>query len=258
MLKNISLAKPLAVIDLETTGTNPRFDRIVEISVLKLLPEGAYELRTRRLNPGMPIPPEATAVHGIADADVAGEPRFEQIAGGLLDFLNGCDLGGFNLKRFDLPLLRQEFARAGRSFSHEGLAIVDAMEIFHACEPRDLSAAVRFFLGREHERGHSAEADALATAQVLDAMLTRYAHLPRTVDELHQRFKDPDALDADRKFIRANGEIKFNFGVHRGQPLAEVARRKPDYLRWMLNEESFREDAKAIVRQALADVASVG
>src|SRR5262245_2539566 len=109
MLKNISLAKPLAVIDLETTGTNPRRDRIVEISVLKLLPAGVHELRTRRLNPGMPIPPAATAIHHITDADVAAEPRFEQIAGGLIEFLDGCDLGGFNVKRFDLPLLYEEF-----------------------------------------------------------------------------------------------------------------------------------------------------
>src|SRR5690242_8632899 len=147
MLLNITLEKPLAVIDLETTGTDPQNDRIVEISILKILPDGRRRHRTRRLNPGIPIPPAATAVHGITDADVAGEPRFEQVAQGLLDFLDGCDLCGFNLKRFDLRVLYCEFARAGRRLPLEGRALVDPMEIFHRREPRDLNAAVRTYLG---------------------------------------------------------------------------------------------------------------
>src|SRR5262249_38787031 len=150
-----------------------------EISVIKIDPQGAIDRRTRRINPGVSIPPAATAIHGISDADVADQPRFEKIAAGLLAHLDGCDLCGFGLKRFDLPILCSEFARSGRTFVLEGRAIIDTLEIYHACEPRDLSAAVRYFLGREHDGRHSAEADVLATVEVLDAMAGRYADLPR-------------------------------------------------------------------------------
>jgi DNA polymerase-3 subunit epsilon len=143
MFKNLTLERPLAIFDLETTGTDPEVDRIVEISVLRIAPEGKGEQRTRRINPGMPIPAAATAVHGITDADVAREPRFEQVAGGLLAFLDGCDLCGFNVKRFDLRMLYREFTRAGLRLPLEDRAIVDPLEIFHAYERRDLTAAVR-------------------------------------------------------------------------------------------------------------------
>jgi DNA polymerase-3 subunit epsilon len=139
----------------------------------------------------VPIPAAATAVHGITDGDVAGEPRFEQVADALLGFLDGCDLCGFNLKWFDLRVLYCEFNRAGRKLALEGRSLIDPMEIFHRYEPRVLAAAVRTYLGRDHEGGHSAAADVLATAEVLDAMVNRYADLPRTVASLHQHFADP-------------------------------------------------------------------
>jgi DNA polymerase-3 subunit epsilon len=251
MLNNLPLDRPLAVLDLETTGTDPQKDRIVEISVLKVLPDGRWEHRTRRLNPGMPIPAVATAIHGITDADVAGEPRFEQVAEGLLTFLDGCDLCGFNLKKFDLRVLYAEFTRAGRTLPLEGRAVIDAMEIFHRYEPRDLGAAVRFYLGREHDGAHSAAADVLATADVLDAMMARYADLPRNVARLHQHFVDPDRVDSSGFFVRVEGHFRFAMGKYRGQPLEVIAATKPDYLEWMLTQ-SFFEDTKKIVRDALA------
>jgi DNA polymerase-3 subunit epsilon len=253
MLKNLILNRPLAVVDLETTGTDARDDRIVEISVLKILPDGSHRVATRLLNPGIPIPAEATAIHNIDDASVADAPHFEAIADRLLAFLDGCDLCGFNLKKFDLQILRAEFARAGRTLSLEDRAIIDPMEIYHAYEPRNLAAAVRFYCGREHAGGHRAEADVQAAVEILDAMLGRYADLPRNVDDLFQRFKDPRLVDAARRFTNVRGHIRFTFGKHRGEPLDEVAAQDPDYLDWMLSG-SFFEDTKQVVRDALARV----
>ncbi len=250
MFKNLSLERPLAVLDLETTGTDPRTDRIVELSLLKVQPNGEHHLRTRRLNPGMPIPAEASAVHGITDALVAGEPNFRAIARDLLRHLEGCDLCGYNLKKFDLRVLYAEFQRAGLTLSLEGRAILDPMEIFHRREPRDLAAAVRRYLGREHEEGHTAAGDVRATAAVLDAMLDHYPDLPRKAGELHAHLADPRAADAAGVFRRIEGQLRFNVGQYRGQALEAVATNAPDYLEWMLRAD-FLEDAKNLIRAAL-------
>ena len=256
MINNLRLTRPLAVIDLETTGVKPLADRIVEISVLKLFPDGQRDLRTKRLNPGIPIPPEATAVHGIRDADVAGLLTFKDIAAGLNEYLLACDLCGFNIKRFDLRLLQAEFQRAGFTFSLGGRAILDAMEIFHSYERRDLTAAVRFYLDRDHTDAHSAEADVLATVQVMDAMLARYQDLPRNVTELDQQFKNPEALDSDRFFHCVDGRITFAAGKYRGLALSSIAQQDSAYLRWML-DKGFGDDTKAIVRKALQGAAEL-
>lgn len=250
MIPNLTLRRPLAVLDLETTGVDTRTDRVVEISVLKVWPERRVEEYTRRLNPGVPIPREATAVHGIGDADVRDAPRFEDVADDLRARLDDCDLCGFNLKRFDLPLLAAEFRRAGCPFVLEGRALIDPQEIFHARERRDLTAAVRFYLGRDHDGAHGAAADVRATAAVLDAMLARYPDLRRDVEGLHGQFLDPRAVDPNGFFTRVGGEIRFAKGKHRGQPLAFIARTSPDYLEWMLAQDFF-EDTKAIAREAL-------
>jgi DNA polymerase-3 subunit epsilon len=255
MFKNLVLERSLAVIDLETTGTDVQTDRIVEIGILKVMPGGRRLRRVLRVNPGVPIPAAATEVHGITDEDVADAPRFAEVAADLLAFLDGCDLAGFNLKRFDLRLLHAECARAGLALPLAGRAIVDALEIFFAYEKRDLAAAVRFYCGREHEGAHAAGADMVATAEVLDAMLERYADLPRTAVGLHQHFKDPNAVDSGGCFVRVEGQVRFAFGKYRGQPLDGVARTKPDYLKWMLGQDFF-DDAKAVVRQALAECSS--
>lgn len=183
-MKNLRLARPIVFFDLETTGTDPAWDRIVEIAVLRIEPDGRSEVRTRRINPERPIPPEATAVHGIRDEDVREAPTFRQIARSLLAFIGDADLAGYNLRRFDLPLLERELRACGLDLGVSRRRVVDVMTIFHRKEPRDLEAAVRFYLRREHEGAHGAEADVLAAAEVLDAQLAVYEDLPRTVDEL--------------------------------------------------------------------------
>jgi DNA polymerase-3 subunit epsilon len=251
MLTNLALNRPLAVIDLETTGVDTQTARIVELSIQRIDPSGHTEQHTLRINPGVPIPPEATAVHGITDAAVAAEPPFGDVAPGLLDLLDGCDLCGFNLKRFDLRVLYLEFLRAGLTLSLDDMALIDPMEIFHAYERRDLTTAVRFYLGRDHAGAHSAAADAIAAAEVLDAMLARYADLPRTPAGLHVHFRDSNAVDSGGRFVRVEGEIRFAFGKYRGQPLCAVAASSPAYLRWILDQD-FMPDTKEFVAAALS------
>jgi len=251
-LKNLQLDRPLVVFDLETTGIDPATDRIVEISALRLEPDGRREVRTRRLNPERPIPPGATAVHGITDADVREAPTFRQVSRSLLTWIEGADLAGFNILRFDVPLLDREFRDCGLDLGLSSRRILDAMVVFHRREPRDLSAAVRFYLDREHLSAHSAEADVEATAEVLDAQLARYGDLPRDVTALDAwiRAGRPNAVDASGKFVWREGEVVFAFGKHQGLALRQVAASAPDYLAWVV-ESDFPEDAKLIVAAAL-------
>ena len=230
MFEHLVLTRPLAIFDLETTGTSPERDRIVEISVVKALPGGGVETKTRRVNPGM--------------------PHFRQLAKGLLEFLDGCDLCGFNIRRFDLPFLNAEFRRSGLEFSVQGRAVVDAMEIFHAEEPRSLTGAVKFYLEKTHEGAHGAEADAVATARVLDAMAARYPHLPSGVEALDKKMRFPNQMDVAGNFESVRGKPRFTFGKHEGKFLADVVRDDPGYLSWVLNG-GFLDDTKAIIRQAM-------
>jgi DNA polymerase-3 subunit epsilon len=251
-MRNLRLAKPLAVIDLETTGLNPQSDRIVEISVLLIGVDGSRVSKSRRVHPGVPIPPGATAVHGIRDEDVAGEPRFAQIARGFAEFLGGADIAGFNVRGYDLPLLRREFERAGVPFSLEGRAVVDAMEIFKVKEPRTLRAAYRFYCGKSREDLHSAGADVLACAEILDAQLLRYDDLPREPAALDALFRaDRNWIDAEGKFAWRGDEVVVNFGRLRGTALRALAETDKGYLEWILAAD-FPADAKEIARNALA------
>jgi DNA polymerase-3 subunit epsilon len=250
-LKHIRLERPLVVLDLETTGKRVQADRIVEISTLKLFPDGTNKIHTRRLNPGIPIHPEATKVHGITDDDVAQEKSFSQIAHSLATYLDGCDLCGYNIWSFDLKVLVAEFKRVEVPFSTEGRHILDPMRVFHKREPRDLKAALRFFCGMEHENAHKAEADVLAALLVLDAQVERYGDLPRSVSELHEAMGYPDVVDPDGKFVRGeDGVIVFAFSDQHGKSVDEVARTDPGFLEWMLKKD-FSDDAKAVVREAL-------
>ena len=249
----LRLSRPICFFDLETTGTDPARDRIVEVSVLRVDPAGGEQARTRRIHPERPIPPDATAVHGIRDEDVRDAPTFRQVARSLLDFFADADLGGFNVRRFDVPLLDREFRDCGMDFGLAGRRVVDAMTIFHKKEPRDLGAAVRFFLGREHEGAHGAEADVRATLEVLEAQLARYGDLPDTPEAIEAWLQPPvppGAADRTGKFVVRDGATVFNFGKHRGRPLAEVAAQSPDYLKWLLQGD-FPDDAKTLVRDAL-------
>lgn len=252
MLKSIKLDRPLAVIDLETTGTDCKIDRIIEISVLKLLPGGGQDHRTRRVNPGVPIPPEATAIHGISDDDVADCPSFRAIAPGLSKYLDGCDLAGFNILNFDLRLLSAEFNRVGLVLPVAGRKIIDACRIFHQREPRDLTAAYKFYCGLVHEGAHGAAADVLVTAAIIDAQVVRYEDLPRTVDGLHGHCNDPNAIDMSGMFGRdEDGVIVFIRGKYKGRSLYDIGASKPDYLEWMQRED-FYDDTKAIAAEALS------
>jgi DNA polymerase-3 subunit epsilon len=248
------LERPLAFLDLETTGLNPRQDRIVELALIRFTPGGEVLERARRFNPGVPIPPEASRVHGITDADVAGQPTFSQIARSLFELIDPCDVIGFNIRRFDLPVLIAEFRRAGIRFDARSRRIIDIQAIFHREERRDLSAAARFYLGQEHAEAHSALSDTRASAAVLIAQMERYLHLPRTLDGLHGYCDElaPFETELDRWFLEGESGLVFRRGKHRGRALADVAVHERDYLDWMLAAEDMDEEVLSVVRSALA------
>jgi DNA polymerase-3 subunit epsilon len=246
----LRLARPIVWLDLETTGLVLQKDRIVEISAIKEWPDGRVEERKRRVNPGMPIPPSATAIHGITDEDVRGEPVFERLAKGFAQFIDDADLGGFGIGRFDLPLLLAEFRRAGVAFSLEGRAVLDAQVIFHRREPRDLAAACRFYLGRDLAGAHDSAVDAAAARDVLQAQLERYPDLPADPAALSAALRDAAWVDAEGKLILVGNEVVVNFGSRRGRSLRELAAGEPDYLQWILDSD-FSPEVMAQVRKAL-------
>lgn len=248
----IMLERPLVALDLETTGLDSANDRIVEVSCVKIGLDGRREVRTRRVNPGIPIAPEATAVHGISDADVANESTFAQIARGLLAFLSGCDVTGFNVEHFDLPMLQREFQRVGITFPDAPMRVIDSWRIYLSKEPRDLRSAYRFYCGRELERAHSAEADALAAADILAAQVQRYPDLPADIADLHEYCHphSPDWVDPDGRLVWKGDKVVLGFGKHRDRSLEVLAAEAPDYLRWMANA-NFSAEVVAVITAAL-------
>ncbi len=252
-MRFLSLDRPLAVFDVEATGLNPRTDRIIELSAIRLEPRGARTSRTWLLNPTVPIPLETIAVHGITDEMVAGQPTFADKAAEILEFFRGCDLGGFGLLKLDVPILEEEFERCGLHFHAPGRRQFDAMRIYHRREPRDLAAALRFYCGEELDGAHGAEADAAATLRVLEGQFARYPDLttdPEALDrELNER--DPFSLDRDGRFRWLDGEVTVNFGRKKGQRLRELAEKDPSFLRW-IQRGDFARDTKKIVTDALA------
>ena len=233
MLKHLRLQRALCFLDVETTGLDPAEDRVVEVAVLRLSPHKDPVSIVRRCNPGIPIPPQATAVHQITDEHVADCPPFRAIAPKLLRALDDADLAGFGVRHFDLPFLVNEFLRSGYNFCLRKRAVVDAQTIFYAREPRDLAAALHLYCRREHDHAHRAEHDVQAAVAVLDAMLGKYSDLPRTPVELHQSMIE---VDIAGWFSRQAGEVVFRRGKHRGRLLNQVARADPGYLRWLLNQ----------------------
>ena len=257
--KLLSLDRPLVVFDTETTGTNPRLDRIVEIACVKVHPDGRREEWVRRFDPGMRIPAASTAVHRITDRDVVGLPRFGDCASELLAFLDGCDLAGYNMTGFDLPVLRNEFHRVGIVFDVTHRRLVDGQRIFFAREPRNLSAAARFYCEAEHDGAHGALADAVMTLRVIAGQLDRYADLPRSVAELHEQFCagiDQD-MDPEGRIRLINGEPTINFGRHRGRTLQALSREEPGVLKWILKGD-FSRFVKEIVGKFLPKDESAG
>ncbi len=251
--RQLQLTRPLVALDLETTGLDATRDRIVEISCIKLMPDGTREGRTRRINPGIKIPEAAARIHGIRDADVAEMPTFAELARGLLAFLAGADLTGFNIEQFDLPILRREFERAGITYPSEPVRVLDSFRIYVAHEPRDLGAAYRFYCGKELERAHSAEADATAAAEVLLAQVRRYEDLPLRIEDLHEAChpQHPDWLDPEGRLVWRGDKVVLSFGKHRERPLQDLVLEVPDYLRWIIKSD-FSREVVSVIEAALA------
>ena len=244
----------MVFFDLETTGLNPARDRIVEITLVKQNPDGTEESRTRLINPGMPIPEESTKIQGITDERVADEPRFNQIAKSFRDFLEGCDICGFNIKKFDIPLLEAEFKRAGVEFSRSGRHIIDTQVIFHKFHPRDLEAAYLIYCDKKLENMHSSDADARACAEILSSQLEKHrGELPADIKGLHDfscRDEEANWVDTDGKLIWVKEEIAINFGKNKGTLLREITSSDPSFLEWIIRAD-FSDEVKGIVSGAL-------
>jgi len=257
-MKNLPLQRALVGFDLETTGLDVEKDRIVQMALIRIEPGGARRTFETLVNPERPIPPEASAVHGITDADVRDQPTFSQIRREVEETLHEADLAGFNSVRFDLPLLQSELRRAGSEIDFQGVRHLDSLTIFHRMERRDLTAAYRFYCQKDLTDAHSALADTTATLEILDAQIGRYDEVPTDIDELH-RFCNPNEgryVDRRGKFVwNDQGEAVFTFGKHNGLSLNAVCKdaKARGYLEWMLNKD-FDENIKGIVRDALDGV----
>ncbi len=234
----LNLKKPICFFDLETTGVNISKDRIVEISILKIFPNGTQESKTWLVNPEMPIPAETTAVHGIDDAKVANEPTFSQLASKVSEMIKGCDLSGFNSNRFDIPLLAEELLRVGLDFDMKNTVAIDVQTIYHKMEKRTLSAAYKFYCDKDLEDAHSAEADTNATYEVLKAQLDRYPELENDIKFLAEYSSRKQFADfAGFIAYDENGKEVFSFGKHKGKLVEQVMEDEPGYFGWIQNAD---------------------
>lgn len=248
----LHLSRPVVFFDLETTGLEVSKDRVVQIAMIKFSPDGRQEDFMMMINPGIPIPSSASAIHHITDADVANAPQFEKAAVAISAFVQGCDLGGYNALKFDLPLLTAEFQRCGHVFPDPQTATADAYQIFVKKEKRDLAAAYAFYCGKTLENAHDARADVSATLEVFLKQIERYGDLGPTVADIQRMTEPVNSLDAAGKLQKNEiGEIVFTFGKNRGKKVADCL----DYARWMLGAD-FSADTKDILRKVIADVES--
>jgi len=252
----LNLKNPIIFFDLETTGTNITKDRIVEISFLKVHPNGKQEIKTKRINPEMPIPKESSDIHGIMDEDVADAPTFRQIARSLADQIEGCDLAGFNSSRFDIPLLAEEFLRVGLDIDFSRKKLIDVQIIFHKKEQRTLEAAYKFYCNRTLEDAHSAEADTLATFEVLKAQLDKYDDLPNDIGKLAEDYSFfNNNVDLAGRIIKNEEGIEiFNFGKHKGKPVADVLRIEPSFYAWMMDADFPLNTKQALTKIKLREM----
>ena len=252
----LNLRNPLLFFDIESTGLNVAKDRIVEISIVKVSPgvpgePNKVEVKTRRVNPTIPISPEAQAVHGISDEDVKDEPKFCQIAKSLAQWMKGCDIAGYNSLRFDIPMLAEEFLRAGVEFDFRKRKLIDVQNIFHKKEQRTLKAAYRFYCDRNLDNAHSAEADTMATYKVLEAQLDKYANddepLQNDVEYLAKYSVQNRFVDYAGRFVyNDKDEAVFNFGKHKGKLVTDVLKQEPSYYGWMMDGD-FTLDTKKVL-----------
>ena len=252
----LNLKVPLCFFDLETTGTNTTIDRIIEIAIIKVMPNGEEHRKANVLNPTVPIPAESSAIHGIYDTDVKDKPTFKDVAKDYAKFLEGADLSGFNILKFDVPVLVEEFLRAGVDFDYSRKKIIDAQKIYHLMEKRNLSAAYKFYCNKSLENSHTAEADTQATMEVLFAQIEKYesrqvtdglgkeiGFIKNDMEELNRlTFSDINDL-AGRMVRNEKGEAVFNFGKHRKKSVLTVLKEEPSYYDWMMNGD-FALDTK--------------
>ena len=234
----LSLTRPICFFDLETTGVNVSKDKILEISILKVFPNGNKELKTWLVNPEMPIPPQTTAVHGITDDKVANEPTFKQLSKSIYEMIKGSDLAGFNSDRFDIPLLAEEMLRAEIDVDFKKFLTVDVQTIFHKMEKRNLSAAYKFYCGKELENAHSAEADTTVTYEVLKAQIEKYDDLENDITNLSAFSTRRKSVDfAGFILVDDDGDPSFSFGKHKGRKVNEILDKEPGYFSWLLNAD---------------------
>lgn len=253
----ITLHKPLAFFDLETTGVTVGADRIVEISILKLMPDGSRPIYTRRINPEMPIPIGASKVHGIYDADIANEPTFLLLAPEINAFIGNADLAGYNSNKFDIPMLVDEFLRVDYHFDMKGRRMIDVQNIFHKMEQRTLAAAYKFYCNKQIENAHSAEADIIATYEVFVAQLERYPELNTDIDTLHAFTSMNKNVDlAGRIVFNEKNEEVFNFGKHKGRTVKDVFEKESSYYDWMLKGDFPAETKQVLTALRLRGMSS--
>jgi DNA polymerase-3 subunit epsilon len=250
---NLVLQRPLAILDLETTGVNPGTDRIVEIAIVKILPDESRVVKRKLINPEMPIPKSSSDIHGITDEMVKDAPTFRQVANEIKQFFDNCDLGGYNSNKFDIPVLVEEFLRVGIDFKFESRKLVDVQHIFYKMEPRTLSAAYRYYCGKELVDAHSAEADVMATWEVLDAQLARYPELGNSIESVLKVIGEEEIVDFARRMVVQDGRIVFNFGKHKGRVVEEVLRAERSYYDWMMQGD-FPQHTKQKITEILNKV----
>lgn len=231
---NIVLKRPLAFIDLETTGVNIGIDRIVEIAIVKLMPDGTRQVKRKLINPEMPIPKQSSDIHGIDDEMVKSAPTFKQAAAEIKQFLENCDISGYNSNKFDIPLLVEEFLRVDKDFKVDGRKLLDVQKIFHMMEPRTLSAAYKFYCNAELTDAHSAEADAQATLEVLLSQLEKYPQLGDSLESILKVIGEEEIVDFAKRMVIQEGKIVFNFGKHKGKEVEHILRTERSYYDWMM------------------------
>jgi DNA polymerase III subunit epsilon len=246
----LQLKRPIAFIDLETTGVSLSTDRIVEIAIIKLLPDGSRQVKRKLINPQMPIPKVTTDIHGITDDMVKDAPTFKQAANEIKVFIDGCDMAGYNSNRFDIPILMEEFLRVGLDVDLSKRKMVDVQHIFYTMEPRTLTAAYKFFCQKELVDAHSAEADVNATIDVFLAQLDRYQNLGTSVESVLEVIGEDKIVDYARRFsFDDKGVEVFNFGKFKGRSVAEVLKAEPQYYDWMM-----RGDFPLHTKQKLTEI----
>jgi DNA polymerase III subunit epsilon len=230
----LQLVRPIVFIDLETTGINLATDRIIEIAIIKILPDRSRAVKHKMINPQMPIPKASSDIHGITDDKIKDAPTFKEVANELKQFIDNADLSGYNSNRFDIPLLMEEFLRAGITLDMSNRRMLDVQSIFHMMEKRTLGAAYKFYCEKELIDAHSAEADASATWEILEAQLERYQHLGNTLDTILQFTGEEKIVDFARRFVMDNDVEVFNFGKHKGRAVCDVLKAEPQYYDWMM------------------------